>query len=107
MVYETYGKLNEEKSNAILVCHALSGSHHAAGYHKDSEEKGIALTQALHYIIPDEQTSMAHDCHVSLPIGRSSSSVQYANCMSMGIDESGGEHMHHGRQDSQCHIYGH
>ena len=39
MVYETYGKLNEEKSNAILVCHALSGSHHAAGYHKDSEEK--------------------------------------------------------------------
>ena len=31
LVYETYGTLNAAKSNAILVCHALSGHHHVAG----------------------------------------------------------------------------
>ena len=37
LVYETYGTLNAAKSNAILVCHALSGSHHVAGtYVKDA-----------------------------------------------------------------------
>ena len=31
LVYETYGKLNAERSNAVLVCHALNASHHVAG----------------------------------------------------------------------------
>jgi homoserine O-acetyltransferase len=32
LVYETYGSLNAAASNAILICHALSANHHAAGY---------------------------------------------------------------------------
>ena len=31
LVYETYGKLNAARSNAVLVCHALNASHHVAG----------------------------------------------------------------------------
>lgn len=39
LVYETYGELNAERSNAILICHALSGHHHAAGYHSMEDRK--------------------------------------------------------------------
>ena len=39
LIFETYGKLNSDKSNAILICHALSGSHHAAGFHSDDDKK--------------------------------------------------------------------
>ncbi len=39
LVYETYGELNAERSNAVLICHALSGHHHAAGYHSMDERK--------------------------------------------------------------------
>ncbi len=39
IVYETYGTLNAEHSNAVLICHALSGHHHAAGFHSEDSRK--------------------------------------------------------------------
>ena len=40
IAYETYGELNQDKSNAILLLHALSGDAHAAGLHKGDEKPG-------------------------------------------------------------------
>ena len=39
LIYETYGELNTSHSNAILICHALSGDHHVAGYHSQEDKK--------------------------------------------------------------------
>ena len=38
IAYETYGTLNKNKSNAVLLLHALSGDAHAAGYHSEKEK---------------------------------------------------------------------
>ena len=35
LAYETYGTLNADKSNAVLICHALNASHHVAGVYAD------------------------------------------------------------------------
>ncbi|NTU65921.1 MAG: alpha/beta fold hydrolase, partial [Chloroflexi bacterium] len=38
LAYETYGRLNDDHSNAILICHALSGNAHAAGFNSPDEQ---------------------------------------------------------------------
>jgi homoserine O-acetyltransferase len=39
IIFETYGNLNPDRTNAILVCHALSGNHHSAGYYENPDER--------------------------------------------------------------------
>ncbi|NPA59577.1 MAG: homoserine O-acetyltransferase [Epsilonproteobacteria bacterium] len=40
ITYETYGELNDDKSNVVVVCHALTGSHHAAGTYEGDNKAG-------------------------------------------------------------------
>jgi len=56
LVYEAYGELNADASNAVLVCHALSGTHHAAGYHDMS---GITASAPANRSTPIAFTSFA------------------------------------------------
>lgn len=48
LAYSTYGKLNADASNAILLFHALSGSHHAAGTLKEPPVPGNLWTEEMH-----------------------------------------------------------
>lgn len=41
LMFETYGELNADRSNAVLVCHALSGHHHAAGLHDPDDRRTL------------------------------------------------------------------
>ncbi|MES2509064.1 MAG: homoserine O-acetyltransferase [Pseudomonadota bacterium] len=43
--YETYGELNADKSNAVLICHALNASHHVAGVYLDADGQVIAKSE--------------------------------------------------------------
>jgi len=38
LAYETYGTLNVDKSNAVMICHALSGNHHVAGRYAETDK---------------------------------------------------------------------
>ena len=45
LVYETYGQLNADRSNAVLVCHALNASHHVAGVHADEQGRPLPKSE--------------------------------------------------------------
>ena len=40
ITYETYGELNDDKSNVVVICHALTGSHHCAGTYEGENKAG-------------------------------------------------------------------
>ena len=40
ITYETYGEMNDDKSNIIVICHALTGSHHCAGIYEGENKAG-------------------------------------------------------------------
>jgi homoserine O-acetyltransferase len=45
LAYETYGTLNPQRSNAVLICHALNASHHVAGVYEGQEKSKAGGTR--------------------------------------------------------------
>jgi len=45
LAFETYGELNADRSNAVLICHALNASHHVAGVYADQEGQAVAKSE--------------------------------------------------------------
>jgi homoserine O-acetyltransferase len=45
LCFETYGRLNAQRSNAVLVCHALNASHHVAGVYLDEQGQPMPRSQ--------------------------------------------------------------
>jgi len=84
LVYETYGELNAERSNAVLICHALSGHHHAAGYHSPDDRKpgwwdahigpGKAIDTDRFFVVSLNNLGGCHGstgpCHINPETGR-------------------------------------
>jgi len=63
LMVETYGELNSDASNGVLICHALSGHHHAAGYHSEDEKRPGWWD---HYIGPGKPIDTNHFFVVAL-----------------------------------------
>ena len=64
LMVETYGELNKDKDNAILVCHAFSGNHHAAG--KSSDNEALAVIVSPFTNVPFESDAKASSVFVTL-----------------------------------------
>lgn len=61
LMVETYGQLNAKKTNAVLICHALTGSHHASGFYTEGLSPGIHYRGDTHPISQQSKTSISQE----------------------------------------------